>query len=594
MSLTKYLVGALCALSMSAAKALPNEPESSDGRPNILLVVVDDMGWSDIGSFGSEIRTPNLDSLASEGVAMTNFRAAPTCSPTRSWLLTGVDNHLAGVGTMENLQAPNQKGSENYAAELNDNVITIAEVLSDNGYTTVMSGKWHLAESESNYPNHRGFEKSFALLQGGASHFADRLPLYRGNRVDYLENGRPASLPDDFYSSISYTDKLLQFLEQSDTSKPFFGYLALTAPHDPLQVPDDWLDKYRGAYSAGPEQVRSERIARQKDLGLFPKDLQPWTPPTYPEWLPFGRKAWSDRSEAERERDARAMEIYASMVEIVDQQVGRIHRWLSDRDLLDNTLIIFMSDNGANSSTPLIYQNTSSDSEQSFREWFLSERDQSLENMGKAGSHAYQGAEWAAVSNTPYAFYKGTVGEGGIRVPLIVSGPGVMSGKRSVENTHVKDITPTILELAGVDPEQSRLYRGKQHPQGESLLSVWGGNGHLETRTVGIELFGSKTVIQGVWKARNIQPPVGSGQWELYHLEQDPGETRDLAENHKALLQSLIAEYQTYASENGVIPPQPPFRPSVEALYAGPCDWLCQFQLDVIDGAIALKARFVE
>ncbi len=597
MVVTRYLAGFVLAFTVGSVECLPLAQDGDKQRPNVLLIVVDDMGWSDLGSFGSEIRTPNLDAMASEGVTMTNFHTAPTCSPTRSMLLTGVDNHLAGVGTMENLQAPNQKESENYAAELNDKVVTVAEVLADNGYTTMMSGKWHLAESEANYPHRRGFDKSFALLQGGASHFADRLPLYKGNHVDYLENGTPATLPDDFYSSISYTDKLIQFLEESDSEQPFFAYLALTAPHDPLQVPDDWLDKYEGVYSQGPDEIRLARIQRQKALGLFPETLQAWTPSTFPEWLPIGQKAWANRSEPERKRVAKSMEIYASMVEIVDQQVGRVSQWLAEHDELDNTLIIFMSDNGANSSTPLLYQNTSGVSHQVFRQWFLSERDQSLEHLGKAGSHAYQGMEWAVVSNTPYAFYKATVGEGGIRVPLIVKGPGVEAGQRSTVNTHVKDIAPTIFDLAGIEVTDSRIYEGKYTPQGQSLLSLWQGssaNTSLETRVIGTELFGSKAVIKGAWKARNITPPMGSGEWELFNLQQDPGELNNLAANHPQVLLGLIEEYTAYSTANGIIPPQPPIRPSVQALYAGPCNWWCEFQLDVLDSAIAVQAYFSE
>lgn len=556
-------------------------------RPNFLLIVADDMGWADLGSFGSEIRTPNLDALAEQGLTMMHFRVAPTCSPTRSMLLTGVDNHLAGVGTMAYLQAPNQLDSIYYGAQLHEGVVTVAEALADSGYATVMAGKWHLAVSEENYPHRRGFQNSFTLLQGGASHFGDRLPLHEAYSVDYLENGEPVGLADDFYSSISYTDKVIQYLDELKTAQPFFAYLAYTAPHDPLQVPDEWLEKYKGVYDRGPEVVRNQRSDRQRKLGLIARDAEPWSPPVYPAWLPIGREPWVLRADEERDRDARSMEIYASMVELLDQQVGRVIAHLDDRGLLENTYVIFMSDNGANSATPLLYPNTT-------REWFLNSRDHDLEHMGMLGSHAYQGSEWAAVSNTPFRLYKATVAEGGIRVPFIVHGPGVVKGRRSSVAAHAIDFMPTVLELAGISALENKLYVGKAMPQGRSLLAAWLGEEMYLDRALAMELFGNRAVIHGPWKASNIKLPLGSGKWELYDLKRDPGETVNRSDEHPDLLQSLIHEYKQYAENNGVIPPNPPLRPSAAALYAGQCGWWCQVQFDVVDAFIALMAYVAE
>lgn len=560
----------------SGNQAIDAQPQ----QPNVLLIVADDMGWADLGSFGSEIHTPNLDALAAKGLTMTQFRVAPTCSPTRSMLLTGLDNHPAGVGTMQYIQAPNQLGSVNYAAQLHDGVVTVAEVLASKGYSTAMAGKWHLATTPENYPHRRGFQQSFSLLQGGASHFSDRSPLHQGYQAEYLEDGQAVQLPDDFYSSIHYTDKIIEYLDKAEASKPFFAYLAYTAPHDPLQVPDDWLERYRGVYDQGPKAVRQARHRRQLELGLVPKGAPQWTPPEFPEWLPMGRKPWLQRSEAERKRDARSMEIYAAMIELLDQQIGRLHLWLETRGLLENTVIIFMSDNGANAATPLIYPHTS-------REWFLTERKQGLEDMGRMGSHTFQGIEWASVSNTPHRLYKTTVAEGGVRVPFIVSGPGVVSGERSKQAAAAIDITPTLLEFAGIDSNNSAIYQAKLQPQGRSLVDVWQHQKSLPERNLGIELFGNRALVRGRWKAINLKFPVGSGKWQLFDLVADPGATKNLASVQPEILQQLIDAYENYAQENGVIPPNPPPSKSSAVLYTGACNWWCEFKFDTLDAVIA-------
>ncbi len=550
-------------------------------QPNFLLVVADDMGWADLGSFGSEIHTPNLDALAAGGLTMTHFRTAPACSPSRAMLLTGVDNHLAGVGTMESIQAPNQMNSRHYAAQLHGDVVTVAEALLDSGYATMMAGKWHLAVAPEQRPDRRGFRRSFTLLQGGASHFSDRLPLHQGNTVDYLEDGSPVELAGDFYSSIAYTDKTIEYLNEVEPDQPFFAYVAYTAPHDPLQVPDAWLDRYRGVYDKGPEVVRSERIARQRQLGLLERGVEPWSPTEYPAWLVIGRPPWGDRSVEERYRDARSMEIYAAMVELLDQQIGRLVRYLDASGRLDNTYIIFLSDNGANAATPLLYPHAT-------REWLLSARNQDETQIGRRGTHSFQGREWATVSNTPFRLYKTTVAEGGVRVPFIVRGPGIASGQRSSAAAHVIDVTPTVLELAGVNSVTSERYAGKLPLQGVSLREAWQGGEVRQDRVLGMELFGARAVVRGHWKAVNIRPPLGSGTWQLYDLAQDPGETTDLGRKHPDVLRTLTSEYGQYAETNGVIHPDPAPMPSSEVLYAGPCSWFCELQFDAIDTYVML------
>ncbi|MEM1397300.1 MAG: sulfatase-like hydrolase/transferase, partial [Pseudomonadota bacterium] len=313
------------AASAEPASAVEVKPEkgATETQPNFLIVVADDLGWSDIGAFGGEIKTPTLDALAARGMMMTSFYVAPTCSPTRSMLMTGTDNHAAGVGAMSGIQAPNQT-TRNYAAQLHGDVVTIAEALKPHGYQTLMSGKWHLAVDETQYPNRRGFDRSFALLPGGGSHFADRKSISPTEIPEYIEDGEPVEkLPGDFYSSISYTDKMLDYLKSRDTDKPFMAYLAYTAPHDPLQVPDEWLDRYDGAYDSGPYVTRQARVKRLQKKGLVKDNIELWQAPNFPDWLPMHAAPWKTRSEDQREIDTRPMEIYASMVELMDQQLGR-------------------------------------------------------------------------------------------------------------------------------------------------------------------------------------------------------------------------------------------------------------------------------
>lgn len=553
--------------------------------PNFLVVVADDLGWSDIGAFGGEIRTPVLDGLARQGVSMTQFYTAPTCSPTRAMLLTGVDHHLAGLGTMHDVRADNQLQSRNYAGELHHDVVTLPEVLQPLGYQTFMAGKWHLAASPEQYPNRRGFDKSFVLLEGGASHFGDRLPLYGQHSVTYLEDGQAAVLPEDFYSSISYTDKLLGYLKQRNTEQPFFAYLAYTAPHDPIQVPDDWLDRYRGVYDAGPEAVRQQRAKHLKASGLLAADSELWRMPSMPAWLPLYKPQWPQRSEEERQASVRRMELYAAMVELMDQQLGRVLTHLQETGELDNTYIIFLSDNGANGATPLVYPAKNP-------EWFFKQRDHRPEQAGRAGSHIYLGREWAQTSGSPWKLFKGTVAEGGIRSPMIIAGPGLAAGRIENRIGHVAGITPAIFAMLDVEPETLPAFKGKELPTGTSLLPIWQGQSEVESVAVATELFGNRAIRQGDWKAHYINPPLGSGQWELFNMASDPGESRNLAEAHPEKLAELIARYAAYDQRVGVIAPEPAFTVTLKKLHVDSCDWWCEARLTLAQWGLDMAARF--
>ncbi len=549
--------------------------------PNLLLVVVDDMGWSDTQPFGGEINTPTINTLAAEGVMMTDFYVAPTCSPTRAMLLTGIDHHRAGLGTMDKLQTPNQIAHEGYQGQLLDSVVTLPEALRTKGYQTYLSGKWHLSTDSSQHPHRRGFDRSFTLLEGGASHFGDMKPLHANYHTSYLEDGQATTVGRDFYSSIGYTDKMLEYLESADPNKPFFAYLAYTAPHDPLQVPDSWLNQYRGKYDQGPEATRKQRLKRQQKMGLVASDIELWQSPIPPKWLPLYKKPWPDRSNAQRSRDARSMEIYASMIELMDQQFGRVIDYLKATSKLENTYVVFLSDNGANALTPLMYPDTN-------RDWLLTQRNHNIEQLGRPGSHLHLGQEWATTANTPWKMYKGTVGEGGIRSPFIVRGPKLPENRISHQLGHARDIVPTLYQLLGFAPTESPLYRGKQSPQGQSLVNQWHGN-DSRVRPLMFELFGNQAVRLGHWKAHLVNRPIGSGQWELYDLSTDPGENHNLAKEHPKKLKQLVSSYQKYHLDNNVISPIPPKAPTLDSLYTGECDWACEIKFFVAGQLIKLQ-----
>lgn len=552
----------------------PSHADTSQ-KPNFLLIVADDLGWSDLGFLGSAIRTPNLDALAQKGVFLSHFYVAPTCSPTRSMLMTGVSNQAAGVGTMHGLQAPNQVGRKEYAAQLHNQVLTVAEMLQAHDYETSMSGKWHLAIDPDQYPDQRGFDHSFGLIQGGASHFADQKPIHVAEDVTYREDGKVVDLPDDFYSTTAYTDKIIEFIDKSESS-PFFAYVAYTAPHDPLQVPDAWLDKYAGDFDAGPEVFKERRRERLVELGMIPDDAKMAETLNFPSWLPSYKGPWAERTADEKRADARRMEIYASMVELMDLEIGRLLAHLESTGKLKNTYVIFLSDNGASTTTPIVYQHNT-------REWVHENFDLSVDQMGRQGSYTTMGRDWANVSNTPFSMFKGSIAEGGVRSPLIISGPNLPNNLTYASPSHVIDIVPTIYDLAEIKFDGDPLYKGRLKPRGETLVPLLRDGATDNERIFVTELFGNRMVRQGKWKAVYSDKPLGDETWHLYDIVADPSATSNLAGDHPEILNRLEAAYDDFAAENNVIPPNPPLSMRSESFYEGECNWWCNARFRVVN-----------
>jgi arylsulfatase len=537
---------ALVLLVAGACAAPPPSGEmAADERPNILLVVADDLGFTDIGSYGGEIATPNLDELAQQGVKFTDFHVSVSCSPTRSMLMSGNDNHIAGLGTMAEMLLENQIGQPGYEGHLNERVATLAEVMRESGYHTYMSGKWHLGHESGSLPFDRGFESSLSMLVGGASHWADMFGILpRDHPAPYSMNGEHLdSLPADFYSSKSYADFLMDAIrENRGDGKPFLGYLAFTAVHDPVQVPEPWLSKYEGNYDDGYEVLRSARWEAAKREGLVPQSAQ--LAARHPMVKP-----WDELSAEEQAVEVRGMEVYAGMLDAMDYHYGRVVDFLRDIGEYDNTVIIFLSDNGAN---PFYSDDYPGADSSDFQGLF----DHDPENIGHPGSNYAYGIGFGAASSAPLDRFKLTVGEGGIRVPLLVSGPGIRAGHQSDAFAYVWDILPTVLDIAGLEYPTEFRGREVEMPRGRSMLALLNGTSESiygEDEFLGGEMGGGKWMRQGEFKAVLIPKPYGHGVWQLFNVVEDPGEARDLSKDMPDKLETLQAAWEEYAADVGVI-----------------------------------------
>jgi len=516
-------------------------------RPNFLLVVADDLGWTDIGSFGSEIKTPNIDALADTGVKFTDFHVSVSCSPTRSMLMTGTDNHIAGLGTMAELLTDELRKNPGYEGHLNDRVVTLAEVLSDGGYHTYMSGKWHLGEEPKHFPAARGFDKSFSMLYGGASYWNDMTGILAVEQevAKYVKDDKVLkSLPKNFYATRNYTDILMDMIRDNrGDGRPFFAYLAYSAVHDPLHVPEPWLSLYKGEYDNGFAALKARRSEGAKRAGVFPAKVKA-------SGLHPMAKPWDSFSDEEKAFQSKAMEVYAGMVGNMDYHIGRITDFLKDIGEYENTVIIFFSDNGSN---PLRNQDYSP-GEAGVK--FLSQFDNSTSNLGTSTSHYAYGPGWGSACTGPLNYFKMTPGEGGIRSPMIILGPGV-KGQRQIDAfAYITDIMPTILEMAKL--KHPKKYRGNAVApmRGHSITGILSGNVreiYSADEPIGGEMGGGKWLRLGDYKAVWVPPPFGQGEWLLFNLSQDPGETHDLSKKYPKKLEELKAAWNQYADDVGVV-----------------------------------------
>jgi arylsulfatase A-like enzyme len=542
------LLGAASALTIGACALLmpaSGNAAAPDRRPNFLVIVADDLGFSDLGAFGGEIRTPNLDELAHRGLRLTNFHATPLCAVTRSELLSGTDNHIAGEGWMGG-GPPKTRGAPGYEDYLNNRVVAVSELLHDAGYYTLMAGKWHLGVPIELSPAGRGFDKSYALLGGAWLHFkpdARTPPIPLVTLTKFEENSSYTTVPDDFYSSNFYASKVIQYLEErkaDEKRRPFFAYLTFTAPHWPLQALKEDQDKYKGVYDDGPEALRQRRLQRQAALGLLTpaqaKDAHP---------LEYGTP-FSQLSPDERAVATRKMEIYAAMVDRMDVNVGRVIKALRDEGELDNTVIVFLADNGAEGSR--FVQPTGFDN--------------SPGNIGNVSSFAQYGIEWAQAATAPSRMEKEYTAEGGIRVPAFVTYRGQAHGHGiSHAFATVEDVTPTILDLAGVAHPDTYAGHRVAPMLGHSMVPFLEGRSrqvHAPGEVFGWEQWGQRAVRVGTLKGLYEAEPGGvAPRWQVYDLATDPGENHDLAPANPALITRLTRLWYEYARSVGVVVTSP-------------------------------------
>ncbi len=527
---------------------------AAERRPNIVIILADDMGFSDMGAFGSEISTPNLDALADRGLRFTQFYTHASCSPTRSMLLSGVDTHRNGLGNMSEWTAPNQRGAPGYEGYLNHSVATLPELLKESGYHTYMTGKWHMGKAPDLIPAARGFERDFALLDGGGSYWDMTNLSALSPRLVFTEDGRYLTrLPKDYYATRTYTDKMIDFIESDRADgKPFFAYVAHQAPHDPYHLPREWRDRHVAEYDKGWELVRRERLQRQIELGLVPPDTK------------LAERMWFvpdpiTLAPAPRAVLGRKMELYAGMVENLDHHVGRLVDYLKQIGEYDNTVFIVFGDNGAEG-TDLFAMIAGTPGTLNYLFAAMNWSQTAPKAWGDPGSFIGYGPMWAQVSMTPFSQYKGWLAEGGIRNALIVSGPVVKRQHGTISHavTHVGDIMPTLLEMAGAEYPETRESRALPPLMGRSWMPVLAGETDTlrdEGDYLAWELFGNRALRQGDWKLRWQWKHYGKEDWELFDLRADPAERRDLAAERPAKVAALTALWDAYVAENNVILP---------------------------------------
>jgi arylsulfatase len=493
-------------------------------KPNIVLILADDLGYSDLGCYGSEIATPNLDRLAAGGLRFTQFYNCARCCPTRAALLTGLYPHQAGVGHMlGNWQAPG------YTTGLNDKCVTMAQLLHDAGYRTYHVGKWHVGgvgtpKDTRNHPMNRGFDHAYGT-GGGANYFAPS--------VLYLDR-EPAKPGDHYYITDAFSDFAVKFLTEhgrEHKSEPFFLHLCYTAPHFPLQAKPEDFAKYRGKYRDGWDKLRERRFAKQKALGLLGAEasLSPRDPVA---------KAWAQLPEAERQEWDLRMAVYAAMIDCLDQGIGRVLDTLQRIGAAENTVVFFLSDNGASAEFLDTWPNPARGHKPG-------------SETGTRESHRCLEVGWANAANTPFREHKMWVHEGGISTPLIVSWPAGIpaKGQFSRETGHVIDLMPTFLEIAGTTYPHSFKDRPLTPLPGKSLVPALKG-GRLGERTFGWEHEGNRALRRGDWKL----VAAYRGEWELYDLQSDRAELNNLAGKEPAKVKELAALWQQWADQVGVVP----------------------------------------
>jgi arylsulfatase/uncharacterized sulfatase len=514
----------------------PQLNQASD-KPNIVLILIDDLGLTDLQAYGGEISTPNIDILASEGMLFTNYHTTPECAPSRAMLLTGMDNHNTGIPMIPEVMPTKYRNTPGYEGYLRDDALTLAEILKPAGYRTYMTGKWHLAfggKETAALPYNRGFDKTFILDATGGNNFSHHsyLPYYLES--PWFKNGKEAELPEDFYSSKFFVDQMIEFIEEDkNQDAPFFSYLSFQAQHIPLQAPQEFIDKYLETYEAGWEELREQRKNRAIKYGIFPPNKEIVDSFS-------GFDDWFELDQENKKMLIKSMAVFAGMLDAMDFHIGRFMTYLKKEGLYENTIFIVTADNGPEGNDPSDHA--------PWREWFKTTiYDRDYETLGDQDSYVYIGTEFAQAMASPSHLFKFHMSEGGLRVPLIISGPDIKKGKNQ-NFAFVTDIAATLSDIVFDEVDERIIGKSLQNS-----LSGLDEKNYLDTESVGLEVTGNSALFKGDFKIVRNRPPNGSNQWELYNLSEDPGETINLAKRMPNKLHELIEEYETYAEKNGVI-----------------------------------------
>ena len=525
----------LAAASLCGGQAFS---ETKPDRPNVVVLLVDDAALMDFGVYGGEAHTPNIDALAARGAMFTEYRSSPLCAPSRAMLLTGMDNHRNGVATIPEVIPPEQVGKPGYTLSLEPGVATLADYLRADGYRTYMVGKWHLGSEPGDLPVSHGFDRSFALDASGADNWEEKsfMPFY--DHAPWFEDGKPAHLPKDFYSSKFIVNKMIDYIDSGNADQPFFAYVAFQAIHIPVQAPAEFTAHYKGVYDQGWEALREARYERAKAEGLIPQDakLAP---------MPKDSRRWNSLSKDEQKLYTARMEVNAGMLEAMDFYVGKLIAHLKEKGVYDNTIFVVTSDNGPAPSR--------GDNNLILKLWMkFHGYHLGLDHIGEKGSWGFIGPEWANAAAAPGDLYKFYAASGGVRVPFVMAGPGVPH-ERISSFAMVTDVAPTVLALAGVTPDE----KGLRPMTGRSLVPVLDGKvaeTYGPNDPVGIEVSGNTGFYLGGYKITRNMAPEGDGTWRLYDINADPGETTDLSSSKPEMKRKLLAAYKTYTEEMGVLP----------------------------------------
>jgi len=534
------IIGALIGIAPVQAQPAKSAPK----HPNIVILLADDWGFSDVSSFGSEIATPNIDALAHAGMRFSNFHVAGSCSPTRAMLQTGVMNHRNGLGNMPETIPDQHRGKPGYDTVMNLRVVTIAQLLKAAGYRTYLTGKWHLGSDARRLPHARGYDRAYSLADAGADNFEQRPIEGMYDTAAWTENGKPATLPKNYYSSHFVVQRMIDYIEADRKSgKPFLASINFLANHIPVQAPDSDIARYSAIYKDGWTALRAARAKRAAMLGIVPAGVPIVTMATTPDWKKLDTE--------ERAAAVRVMQAYGGMATAMDREVGRLVAHLKATGDYNNTIFVFLSDNGAEPTNPFGSLRN--------RLFLDMQYDLATANIGRRGSFAAIGPGWASAAVSPLSGYKFTAAEGGLRVPLIIAWPGnaeFRAGGISDGLAHVTDIVPTLTELAGVS-DHGGSWQGKavEPVTGRSLVPALKGRpGSVHgDAPLGYELSGNAALFRGDYKLVRNLAPTGDGKWRLYDLKTDPGETHDLAAAQPDRFAAMMADYGAYAKANGVL-----------------------------------------